>query len=103
MHFGSTLFSGTTRWLPEDRSVFEFLLCFAASLLLDRGCGQARNYQNKMDGMHRLGIERPEHTLLLRFYSDPPTTTSQRLKGLATGSLRCHFRELARFMIASCV
>ena len=34
-----------------------------------------------------LTATRPEHSLLFEMFSDPPTTTLQRLKGITTGSL----------------
>lgn len=35
----------------------------------------------------RLLKDEPDHSLLAKFYADPPTTTMQRLKGLTTGGL----------------
>jgi phosphatidylinositol glycan class O len=37
--------------------------------------------------VHRLLRQNQSQTALFRLYADPPTTTSQRLKGLTTGSL----------------
>ncbi|KAK8861423.1 hypothetical protein IAR55_002242 [Kwoniella newhampshirensis] len=34
-----------------------------------------------------LSASRPDHSLILNTYSDPPTSTMQRLKGITTGSL----------------
>ncbi|KAG5678197.1 hypothetical protein PVAND_007890 [Polypedilum vanderplanki] len=45
------------------------------------------SYQNKLPIIHQLLKQEPEHTRLLKFVADPPTTTLQRLKGITTGSL----------------
>lgn len=42
------------------------------------------NYHNNMPVLFD---SKDEHSILLKFISDPPTTTLQRLKGLTTGSL----------------
>ncbi|XP_037946373.1 GPI ethanolamine phosphate transferase 3-like [Teleopsis dalmanni] len=44
-------------------------------------------FENKLPIMHELLKQFPEHTRMMRFKADPPTTTLQRLKGLTTGSL----------------
>jgi GPI ethanolamine phosphate transferase 3 subunit O len=45
------------------------------------------SYQNKLPIIHELSKSHPEHTRLVKFLADPPTTTLQRLKGITTGSL----------------
>lgn len=37
--------------------------------------------------MENMLRKQPEHTRIMKFRADPPTTTLQRLKGLTTGSL----------------
>jgi GPI ethanolamine phosphate transferase 3 subunit O len=44
-------------------------------------------YQNKLPIINELLKRYPERTRFLKFISDPPTTTLQRLKGMTTGSL----------------
>lgn len=44
-------------------------------------------YQNKLSVLKELKDNFPEHTRMLKFIADPPTTTLQRLKGITTGSL----------------
>lgn len=44
-------------------------------------------YENRLPVMENLLRKQPEHTRILKFRADPPTTTLQRLKGLTTGSL----------------
>lgn len=49
--------------------------------------GSEPPYQNKFKFLHELLVKKPQHSRLLKFVADPPTTTMQRLKGLTTGSL----------------
>ncbi|XP_063221632.1 GPI ethanolamine phosphate transferase 3 isoform X2 [Bacillus rossius redtenbacheri] len=44
-------------------------------------------YHNKLRVLRELLAREPGHARLWRFLADPPTTTAQRLKALATGSL----------------
>ncbi|EPX74165.1 pig-O [Schizosaccharomyces octosporus yFS286] len=44
-------------------------------------------YHNALNTPYETSISHPEHSILLQFLADAPTTTSQRLKGLTTGSL----------------
>lgn len=44
-------------------------------------------YQNRLPVMHEFLERYPDRTRLFRFMADPPTTTLQRVKALATGSL----------------
>lgn len=44
-------------------------------------------YQNRLPIMHEMLNRYPDQTRLFRFMADPPTTTLQRVKALATGSL----------------
>lgn len=44
-------------------------------------------YQNKLSVFKELQDNFPNHTRMLKFIADPPTTTLQRLKGITTGSL----------------
>lgn len=44
-------------------------------------------YHNNFPILHALTQAEPDNAILLKFMSDPPTTTLQRLKGLTTGSL----------------
>ncbi|CAD0203243.1 unnamed protein product [Chrysodeixis includens] len=44
-------------------------------------------YQNRLPIMHEILERYPERSRLYRFMADPPTTTLQRVKALATGSL----------------
>lgn len=48
---------------------------------------QVLPYQNKLTVIDELLNEQPNHSKLLKFVADPPTTTMQRLKGITTGSL----------------
>jgi predicted AlkP superfamily pyrophosphatase or phosphodiesterase len=43
-------------------------------------------YQNQLPVLKNLLKSHPDHTRLLKFVADPPTTTLQRLKGITTGS-----------------
>lgn len=49
--------------------------------------GSDKHYHNNFPILHKLSQEEPDNALLLKFISDPPTTTLQRLKGLTTGTL----------------
>ncbi|XP_054842576.1 GPI ethanolamine phosphate transferase 3 [Eublepharis macularius] len=51
------------------------------------GPGPGRPFANRLPTLRRLLAARPRQARLYRFRADPPTTTLQRLKGLATGSL----------------
>ncbi|EGG17231.1 hypothetical protein DFA_08221 [Cavenderia fasciculata] len=42
---------------------------------------------NQLKHIQHLLVTQPHNTLLYRFYADPPTVTSQRIKGITTGSL----------------
>ena len=42
---------------------------------------------NQFPFLHKLLLEDPDHAVLYKAYADPPTTTSQRLKGITTGSI----------------
>ena len=42
-------------------------------------------YQNKLNIIHEVLENSPQHGALFRFVADPPTTTMQRLKALTTG------------------
>ncbi|GMG39174.1 unnamed protein product [Ambrosiozyma monospora] len=75
-HFNKTLM------LVIDALRFDFVIPVNES---DQGFHT--NYHNNFPVLHRLFEEQPENSLLLKFIADPPTTTSQRLKGLTTGSL----------------
>ncbi|WBW71287.1 pig-O [Schizosaccharomyces osmophilus] len=44
-------------------------------------------YHNALNTPYETSVSHPEHSVLLQFLADAPTTTSQRLKGLTTGSL----------------
>ncbi|PBK83111.1 hypothetical protein ARMGADRAFT_975085 [Armillaria gallica] len=44
-------------------------------------------HHNILDLPQQLTASRPAHSFLFNAYSDPPTTTLQRIKGLTTGSL----------------
>ncbi|EPY49287.1 pig-O [Schizosaccharomyces cryophilus OY26] len=44
-------------------------------------------YLNALNTPYETSISHPEQSVLLQFLADAPTTTSQRLKGLTTGSL----------------
>ncbi|EGG14773.1 hypothetical protein DFA_10646 [Cavenderia fasciculata] len=44
-------------------------------------------FYNRLESLQKLHVEQPQNTLLYKFYSDPPTVTSQRIKGISTGSL----------------
>jgi phosphatidylinositol glycan class O len=44
-------------------------------------------YHNQLTLPSELLTKYPQHSMLLELYSDPPTTTMQRLKALTTGSL----------------
>lgn len=44
-------------------------------------------HRNKLPIIHDLIQQNPSHTRLYKFLADPPTTTMQRLKSLATGTL----------------
>lgn len=44
-------------------------------------------FQNKLPVFDRLLAEQPQHSRLMKFIADAPTTTLQRLKGITTGSL----------------
>lgn len=44
-------------------------------------------YHNNFPILHELMVKKPDNGILLKFMSDPPTTTLQRLKGLTTGTL----------------
>lgn len=44
-------------------------------------------YHNQLSLPAELSSSDPMHSMLFELYSDPPTTTMQRLKGLTTGSL----------------
>ena len=44
-------------------------------------------FQNKLTVIRDLMDKKPKNSRLYQFEADPPTTTSQRLKGLTTGSL----------------
>ena len=46
-----------------------------------------KKYHNNFPILHLLAQESTENAVLLKFISDPPTTTLQRLKGLTTGTL----------------
>ena len=49
--------------------------------------GSSKYYHNNFPILHELTQSEPDNAILLKFMSDPPTTTLQRLKGLTTGSL----------------
>lgn len=49
--------------------------------------GSDEYYHNNFPILHELTQSEPDNAILLKFMSDPPTTTLQRLKGLTTGSL----------------
>ncbi|XP_075981345.1 phosphatidylinositol glycan anchor biosynthesis class O isoform X2 [Anticarsia gemmatalis] len=53
----------------------------------DAGLKKPLPYQNRLPVMHEMLDKWPERTRLFRFMADPPTTTLQRVKALATGSL----------------
>lgn len=44
-------------------------------------------FENRINIFNELLTAQPDHSRLLKFRADPPTTTLQRLKGLTTGSL----------------
>ncbi|CAH2296868.1 GPI ethanolamine phosphate transferase 3 isoform X1 [Pelobates cultripes] len=46
-----------------------------------------KQFQNKLEIIHRLTQSHPKHARLYPFQADPPTTTMQRIKGMTTGSL----------------
>ena len=52
----------------------------------DGSCPSTTPY-NRFHRMHQLLRENATHSGLFGFRGDPPTVTSQRLKGLTTGSL----------------
>jgi GPI ethanolamine phosphate transferase 3 subunit O len=49
--------------------------------------GEPRQFHNAFPILYETARTRPENAFLLPFIADPPTTTLQRLKGLATGTL----------------
>ncbi|KAI9267362.1 alkaline-phosphatase-like protein, partial [Sporodiniella umbellata] len=48
---------------------------------------QGHHYLNKLPILQHLLESHPQSSLLYQFRADPPTTTTQRIKGLMTGSL----------------
>ncbi|CAK7893859.1 GPI ethanolamine phosphate transferase 3 [[Candida] anglica] len=44
-------------------------------------------YHNEFPVLYEMSQKYPDHSVLLKFMADPPTTTLQRLKGITTGSL----------------
>ena len=55
--------------------------------VFDENLQNPKSYQNRLPVLHELMNQQPDHSRLLKFIADPPTTTLQRLKGMTTGSL----------------
>lgn len=75
---------------PAKRSRVVFLLVDALRYDFteyDRNIEKPLPYQNRLPVMREMLDRYPDRTRLFRFMADPPTTTLQRVKALATGSL----------------
>uniref|UniRef100_S4RDL5 Phosphatidylinositol glycan anchor biosynthesis class O n=1 Tax=Petromyzon marinus TaxID=7757 RepID=S4RDL5_PETMA len=53
----------------------------------DAARSEPKPYENRLPALHAALQATPRHARLFRFRADPPTTTMQRLKALATGGL----------------
>lgn len=71
-------------WLLIDALRYDFLEYRDADLM---DPPEVPVYRNKVPYVRDLLREKPRNAKLFRFVADPPTTTMQRLKALATGGL----------------
>ena len=70
-----------------DALRLDFVIPTALEKLHDKGERSSDFYLNHLTSLRDILATRPNHTFLSRLDADPPTTTMQRLKGIATGGL----------------
>lgn len=58
-------------------------------------------WNNKLKVLHELALSEPESSKLLRFIADPPTATTQRVSGIAAGTLPAFVEVASSFSEAS--
>ncbi|KAI7870331.1 hypothetical protein BDF14DRAFT_1773147 [Spinellus fusiger] len=72
---------------PFKRVVIILIDALRFDFLLDLPTTPPQHYLNQLPILQHLHKTQPASSLLFQFRADPPTTTTQRVKGLMTGSL----------------